>query len=142
MCIIYKKKKIEFNVKSKTPFEELNRELYRRLHSYLLNEAQMSNEKIEKIMKSIVGFESVDGDLNFDYRLSLEKGCVEKTKFFHPFTQKSNQINSIKYKIYNCLAIGGFSKVYLARSYENGQFYAIKFIRKYDRNDIHEKDKL
>lgn len=93
-------------------------------------------------MRSVVGFESVDGDINFDYRLSLEKGQVEKTKFFYPFAQKSTQSDSIKYKIYNCLAIGGFSKVYLARSYENGQFYAIKFIRKSDRNDIHEKDKL
>lgn len=46
MCIIYKKKKIEFTVKSKTSFDELNRQLYRHLHSYLLNEAQITNEKI------------------------------------------------------------------------------------------------
>lgn len=32
--------------------------------------------------------------------------------------------------MYNCLAIGGFSKVYLVRSCEDGQFYVIKFIRK------------
>jgi len=62
---------------------------------------------------------------------------VEKTKFFYPFMQKSTHSSAIKYKIYNCLAIGGFSKVYLARSYENGEFYAIKFLRKYDRSDLH-----
>lgn len=37
---------------------------------------------------------------------------------------------SFNYEIYNCLAIGGFSKVYLARSYDDGKFYAIKFIKK------------
>jgi serine/threonine protein kinase len=35
------------------------------------------------------------------------------------------------------LAIGGFSKVYLARSYEDGRFYAIKFIKKKaEKNDL------
>lgn len=80
-------------------------------------------------MKTVVGFMSVDGDINFDYRLSLRKGVIQTTKFFQPFFNKSHT-HSIGYKIYNCLAIGGFSKVYLARSYENGQFYAIKFIKK------------
>lgn len=46
ICIIYKKKKIEFSVKSKTTFQELNREMYRRLHGYLVNDAQMGGEKI------------------------------------------------------------------------------------------------
>jgi hypothetical protein len=141
ICIIYKKKKIEFHVQNKTSFEELNRQLYQHLHAYLLHEAQLTQEKIERAMKSIVGFESVDGDVNFDYRLSLQKGQVEKTKFFYPFSQRSSQNDPIKYKIYNCLAIGGFSKVYLARSYENGQFYAIKFIRKLNSLDPHEADK-
>jgi len=54
---------------------------------------------------------------------------------------KLGQNETVKYKMYNCLAIGGFSKVYLARSYENGQFYAIKFIRKSMSNDLQEKDK-
>jgi hypothetical protein len=31
----------------------------------------MPREKVEKIIKGVVGFESVDGDVNFDYRLSL-----------------------------------------------------------------------
>ena len=92
-------------------------------------------------MRSVVGFESVDGDINFDYRLNLNKGQVEKTKFFYPFINKGSHSEALKYKIYNCLAIGGFSKVYLARSYENGQFYAIKFIRKSEINDSHEHEK-
>jgi len=49
---------------------------------------------------------------------------------------KGGHNEAVKYKMYNCLAIGGFSKVYLARSYENGQFYAIKFIRKSKSNDL------
>ena len=35
-----------------------------------------------------------------------------------------------KYKIYKCLAIGGFSKVYLVRSLEDGKFYAMKVMAK------------
>jgi len=88
-----------------------------------------------KILNQVVGFESVDGDINFDYRLSLEKGFVQKTKFLYPFVNKSSCNDPIKYRIYHCLAIGGFSKVYLARSYENGQFYAIKFIKKSFKDD-------
>jgi len=60
----------------------------------------------------------------------MKKGFIDQTKFFTPFVKKFKQNDNIKYKIYNCLAIGGFSKVYLARSYENGEFYAIKFIKK------------
>lgn len=51
----------------------------------------MPREKVEKILRSVVGFESVDGDINFDYRLSLSKGCIEKTKFFVPFMVRSNR---------------------------------------------------
>jgi serum/glucocorticoid-regulated kinase 2 len=35
-----------------------------------------------------------------------------------------------KYKICKCLAIGGFSKVYLVRSLRDGQFYAMKVMLK------------
>ena len=43
-------------------------------------------------------------------------------------TTKTNRV--LNYEIYSCLAIGGFSKVYLARSREDAKFYAVKFIRK------------
>jgi len=97
------------------------------------------------VLNAVVGFESVDGDINFDYRLSLNKGCIQKTKFFYPLLNKTHQNHSFKYKIYNCLAIGGFSKVYLARSVENGQFYAIKFMKKMNANNeesCFDKDKF
>ena len=135
--IIYKQNKIQFSVKAKTTFQQLNKLLYTHLIKYLLQEMHLSSQKAEKIMKSVVGFSSVDGDINFDYRLSLQKGVVQTTKFFQPFINKSHG-NPIGYKIYNCLAIGGFSKVYLARSYQNGQFYAIKFIRKCTEADINQ----
>jgi serine/threonine protein kinase len=35
-----------------------------------------------------------------------------------------------KYKICCCLAIGGFSKVFLVRSRITGKFYAAKFVDK------------
>lgn len=141
--IIFKKKKIQFQVKKKTPFKELNRLLYLHLHKHLIEQYPRHPEKADKLLKNIVGFESVDGDINFDYRLSLEKGVIEKTKFFYPFLKKSSEQEYLNYKIYNCLAIGGFSKVYLARSYENGQFYAIKFIKKScgEDNPYQDRDK-
>lgn len=36
VCIIYKKKKIQFGVKSNTPFEELNRQMYQEMYDHLL----------------------------------------------------------------------------------------------------------
>jgi serine/threonine protein kinase len=35
-----------------------------------------------------------------------------------------------KYQVLKCLAIGGFSKVYLVRSLRDGQFYAMKVMLK------------
>lgn len=35
-----------------------------------------------------------------------------------------------RYKICKCLAIGGFSKVYLVRNLRDGQFYAMKVMLK------------
>ena len=48
---------------------------------------------------------------------------------------KKNKDNVLNYEIYNCLAIGGFSKVYLSRSRQNGQFYALKIIKKKEKPD-------
>jgi len=69
--IIFKKKKIQFQVKNKSTFKELNRQLYSNLYKHLLEEYQRTPEKAEKVLREVVGFESVDGDINFDYRLSL-----------------------------------------------------------------------
>ena len=94
------------------------------------------------MIDNVIGFESADGDTNFDYRLSLNKGELTTTKFFYPLFKNKSQNNSFRYKIYNCLAIGGFSKVYLARSLENGQFYAIKFMKKHKNSndeDFHDR---
>lgn len=86
------------------------------MYVHFLQETQNNEEKAVKMIKSIVGFESVDGDINFDFRFSLKKGVIEKTKFFYPLFRVNNEAAVFKYKIYHCLAIGGFSKVYLARS--------------------------
>lgn len=86
-------------------------------------------EKAISLLKTVVGFESADGDINFDYRLTLKKGVLERTKFFYPLFRRRNK-EAFPYRMYNCLAIGGFSKVYLVRSLEDGQFYVIKFMKK------------
>ena len=43
-----------------------------------------------------------------------------------------------KYKLEKCLATGGFSKVYLARSLCTGQFVAAKFV---DKTKVSSEDK-
>jgi len=86
-------------------------------------------------------------DLQFDYLFSIameatdtqaqsidENLQLKKSKFLRPFFRKENKKNEINYKICKCLAIGGFSKVYLSRSYVDGKFYAIKFIKKLSDN--------
>lgn len=64
---------------------------------------------------------------------------ISKTKFLVPFLKAGE--HSSGYKIYKCLAIGGFSKVYLARSYEDGRFYAIKFMKKAGLSEEERKEK-
>lgn len=145
VCILYRKKKIQFGVRNQTSFEQLSSALYKYLYQHILHETLNNFEKAAKILKTVVGFESVDGDINFDYRLSLKNGFIDKTKFFYPLLKASSSSEPFRYKIYNCLAVGGFSKVYLVRSLENGCFYAIKFIRK-ARGDsegtVRDKDKF
>lgn len=51
-----------------------------------------------------------------------------------------------KYKIIKCLAIGGFSKVYLVRSLLDGKFYALKaiskeFIKKNEKENVINNEK-
>ena len=128
VCILFKKKKVNFNVEPNLPFSELLPLMFRHLKDHLLRVHPDNLDKVQRILKGVVGFESADGDVNFDYRLSLGKGAITKTKFFYPFGSKG--AGPVRYRLYNCLAIGGFSKVYLARSYDNGQFYALKFIKK------------
>ena len=66
----------------------------------------------------------------------LETLTLKKTKFLKPFYKQSvlekDNFCEVHYKIYQCLGIGGFSKVYLSRSFLDGKFYAIKFIKKHD----------
>lgn len=76
-----------------------------------------------------IGFESVDGDILLDYRISLKNGILDRSVDFRCLRHK-NEGNLEKYKILKCLAIGGFSKVYLVRSFDDGKFYAMKVMSK------------
>lgn len=46
---------------------------------------------------------------------------------------EDNKLNS--YTIYDCLSVGGFSKVFLIRSKKSGKFYAAKFIDKHPNEE-------
>ena len=77
----------------------------------------------------VVGFESIDQDLLLDYQISIGQGILSrKTSFNCIEYQAEGRLK--KYKICKCLAIGGFSKVYLVRCQRDGQFYAMKVMLK------------
>jgi serine/threonine protein kinase len=77
----------------------------------------------------IIGFESIDQDLLLDYQVSIGQGILSKKTSFNCLEYVADG-RLKKYKICKCLAIGGFSKVYLVRSLRDGQFYAMKVMLK------------
>ena len=74
----------------------------------------------------------MDHDFLLDYRITIGNGILDRIvdfKCMHYLGNKKTRPLQ-KYKIIKCLAIGGFSKVYLVRSFYDGKFYALKAISK------------
>lgn len=99
---------------------------HKEIYQYLLN-VHDSNPLLKT--SQIVGFESMDEDLILDYQISIGKGILNKKTAFNCIEYVAEG-RLKKYKICKCLAIGGFSKVYLVRSLRDGQFYAMKVMLK------------
>ena len=79
----------------------------------------------------VIGFESVDGDILLDYQIALGEGILTRKISFNCLEYLDESESKLRrYKICKCLAIGGFSKVYLVRSLRDGQFYAMKVMLK------------
>lgn len=100
-----------------------HQEIYR---SLLVNKDQ--NPLLKTAL--VVGFETTHCDLLLDYRISIGEGILSPDKLSFNCLLFSNEGRLKKYKICKCLAIGGFSKVYLVRSLVDGQFYAMKVMLK------------
>ncbi len=64
-----------------------------------------------------------------DYQISIGKGTMDSKESFNCL-EYIPEGRLKKYKIYKCLAIGGFSKVYLVRNLRDGSFYAMKVMLK------------
>lgn len=99
---------------------------HKEIYQYLLN-MRDSNPLLKTA--HVVGFESMDDDLILDYQISIGKGILSKKTVFNCIEYVAEG-RLKKYKICKCLAIGGFSKVYLVRSLRDGQFYAMKVMLK------------
>lgn len=71
----------------------------------------------------------MDSDLLLDYQISIGKGELTRKISFNciEYIPKGRLK---RYKICKCLAIGGFSKVYLVRNLRDGKFYAMKVMLK------------
>lgn len=80
-------------------------------------------------MSCCVGFEASPQDYVFDYKFELGAGNLEQNLKL-VCIPKSNETHLDKYQVCCCLAIGGFSKVFLVRSKANGKFFAAKFMDK------------
>ena len=81
---------------------------------------------------NVIGFYSSNGDILLDYRISEGLGNLDTSISLKCLKYKNEYSTTPleKYNILKCLAIGGFSKVYLVRSLVNGKFYALKAISK------------
>lgn len=99
---------------------------HKEIYKFLLN-VKDSNPLLKTAQ--VVGFETVDANLLLDYQISIGKGVLS-TKASFNCLEYVQEGRLKKYKIYKCLAIGGFSKVYLVRNLRDGNFYAMKVMLK------------
>lgn len=99
---------------------------HKEIYKFLLN-TKDSNPLLKTAQ--VIGFETIDYNLLLDYQISIGKGVLtEKTSFNCLEFVPEGRLK--KYKICKCLAIGGFSKVYLVRNLKDGNFYAMKVMAK------------
>lgn len=77
----------------------------------------------------VIGFESVDNNTLIDYKIAIGCGSLEQ-KLALNCLRYVEEAGLKRYKICKCLAIGGFSKVYLVRNLRDGKFYAMKVMLK------------
>jgi serine/threonine protein kinase len=99
---------------------------HQEIFRYLLN-MRDSNPLLKTAQ--VVGFESIDHDVLLDFQISIGQGVLVRKASFNCL-EFVGEGRLKKYKICKCLAIGGFSKVYLVRSLRDGQFYAMKVMLK------------
>lgn len=99
---------------------------HKEIYKYLLN---MRDPNPLLKTAEVVGFETVDSDLLLDYQISIGKGSLTRKTSFNCLEYIAKG-KLKRYKICKCLAIGGFSKVYLVRNLRDGNFYAMKVMLK------------
>lgn len=116
------KVKLPTGIENKNLGYIFHQEIYR----YLLN-MKDSNPLLKTSL--VVGFETIDEDLLLDYQISIGQGILSRKTAFNCLEYIAEG-RLKKYKICKCLAIGGFSKVYLVRCLRDGQFYAMKVMLK------------
>ncbi|CAD8047304.1 unnamed protein product [Paramecium primaurelia] len=103
--------------------------------------SNISTDKLISMLKlkvnnnEIIGFQSLDDNIQLDYYLSLPnlsmESFVNKTIRLKPIINKiQNRINLNSFQFISVIGRGGFSTVVLARSLINGQFVALKLINK------------
>ena len=77
----------------------------------------------------IVGFETVFGNKEIDYILTLSGEIKPKALTLRPLIYfRSKKICMKDFRIIKTLGSGGFSRVYLVRSRLDGKFYAMKLM--------------
>ncbi|CAD8112967.1 unnamed protein product [Paramecium primaurelia] len=85
--------------------------------------------------ENVIGFSSVDNNIAVEYYISLknkdlmilDKQTIKLQPLYPEYTQKLS-LKSFHFLL--CVGIGGFSRVYLVRSKNNGRFLALKLISK------------
>ena len=88
-------------------------------------------QECTKINSKLAYFQTTNQDYLTDYKLQEGSGWIRNNCQIRCILRKKKEqilTGMDAYKVLKCIGVGGFSKVYLTRSREDGTFFAAKFI--------------
>jgi hypothetical protein len=89
------------------------------------------NYKSDSEIRKIIGFETINGQTELDYILSLEEVKLNFTTIsLKPIicSRMSKTVSLKDFTFIKCLGSGGFSHVFLAKGRQDNRFYAVKLM--------------
>ncbi|CAK55725.1 unnamed protein product (macronuclear) [Paramecium tetraurelia] len=95
------------------------------------------DQYIQDELNKICQFITVNKNIPFDYYLSLPdlplnifQGITLQLQPLYSQLQETHRVGLKDFNLIKCIGVGGFSRVYLVKKKDNGQFYALKLIDK------------
>ncbi|CAD8148565.1 unnamed protein product [Paramecium pentaurelia] len=95
------------------------------------------DQHIQEELNKICQFITVSKNIPYDYYLSLPEmplnvfqGITLQLQPLYAQSQGTKKVGLKDFILIKCIGVGGFSRVYLVKKKDNGQFYALKLIDK------------